>query len=375
MVIAAALASVAIVLGGIAVAGWFLSEQLRRLALLPTEFPNTYDLVVIDIQDDLCTLGLAPTANRNSPLIYEGLWGLEWEGGYGQIGRWLKHGGDRVTCTFYPRPDRPRPGELARVDFYTFPGDPWEAFGIPYEEVGYSSALGNFPAWYIEGTLDTWVVMVHGRGAPLREHLRLLPELNGLGLPVLAITYRNDQGAPASPDGFHRFGETEWQELESAVKYAIGRGARSVVLLGYSMGGGIVANFMHRSPLKDRVRGLVLDSPMLDLNLIVRNGARQFGLLYLLTPIGKLMSSLRFGLDWSSLDYVRNADQLTVPVLLFHGRDDQITPIETSERFANQLSDLVTFVRFEEANHTCSWNKDPEGYGEKLRSFLDSIVD
>ncbi len=375
MVIAAALALVALVLGALAVAGWFLSEQLRKLALLPTEFPGTYDLEVLDIQDGRCTLGLAPSANRNSPLISEGLWGLEWEGGYGQIGRWLEHAGHRVTCAFYPRPNCPRPGEFARVDFYTFPGDPWEAFGMPYQEVSFPSPLGNFPAWYVEGTRDTWVLMVHGRGAPLREYLRLLPELNGLGLPVLAITYRNDPGAPASPDGFHRFGETEWQDLESAVEYAIGRGARSVALLGYSMGGGIVANFMHRSPLKDRVRGLVLDSPMLDLNLVVRNGARRFGLLYLLTPIGKLMSSLRFGLDWSALDYVRNADQLTVPALLFHGRDDQIIPIETSERFANQLPDLVTFVRFEEAIHACSWNKDPEGYGEKLRSFLDSIVD
>ena len=367
--------AVAAVVAGVAIAGWFLSEQLRKLALLPGEYLNSYDLVIEEIGDDRCTLGLAPSARRGSPLIHEGLWGLEWEGGYGQIGRWLEHAGRRVTCEFFPRSHLPRAGDLARVDFFTFPKDPVEAFGIPFQEVTFTSRLGEFPAWHIPGGRDTWVVMVHGRGAPLQECLRVLPEFNELGFPVLAITYRNDPGVPASPDGFHRFGETEWADLESGVEYALGQGARSVVLMGYSMGGGIVVNFMFQSLLKERVRGLVLDSPMLDLNLIVRNGSRQFGPLHLLTPVGKLVSSLRFGLDWNALDYVRQAGRLKVPVLLFHGRDDGITPIETSERLLSLRPDLVTLVSFEGAIHACGWNKDPEGYGERLRRFLTSVVD
>ena len=363
------------VAGGLAAAGWSLSEQLRKLALLPTEFHSPYDLEVVDIQEKHCTLGLAPSATRSSPLVHEGLWGLEWEGGYGQIGRCIEHAGHRVTCEFFPRPDYPGLGQMARVDFFTYPGDPLTAFGLPFREVTYPSPLGDFPAWHVEGSSDTWVVVVHGRGAPLRECLRVMPEFSRLGLSVLAISYRNDAGAPAGPDGFHRFGETEWQDLESALQFAIGQGARSFVLMGYSMGGGIIASFMHQSALRDKVLRLVLDSPMLDLNLVVRNGARQLGLIQFLTPVGKLVSSLRFGLNWDALDYVRRANMLDVPVLLFHSPDDGITPIEASERLAKKRPDIVTLVPCEKAIHACAWNKDPEGYGKTLRRFLAGALE
>jgi alpha/beta superfamily hydrolase len=65
----------------------------------------------------------------------------------------------------------------------------------------------------------------------------MLPAVTELGLHCLIITYRNDLGALASPDGFHWYGLSEWRDLEGAARYAVEHGAENLILVGYSMGG------------------------------------------------------------------------------------------------------------------------------------------
>ena len=144
-----------------------------------------------------------------------------------------------------------------------------------------------------------------------------------LGYPSLSITYRNDPGAPASADGRYRYGRDEWQEVEGAVRHALAQGARDVVLVGYSMGGGIVTNFLYQSPLAATGRGLVLDSPLLDLGATFRLRAQDRGLPQFMARIGQQIARARFGVDWGELDYLRRADELRVPILLFHGDADR----------------------------------------------------
>ena len=63
------------------------------------------------------------------------------------------------------------------------------------------------------------------------------------------------------------------------------------MLVGYSMGGGIVANFLIRSPFADRVVGAILDSPMLDFRATIDLGAERRGLPTFLAGVGKFVSS------------------------------------------------------------------------------------
>jgi pimeloyl-ACP methyl ester carboxylesterase len=189
-------------------------------------------------------------------------------------------------------------------------------------------------------------------------------------MPTLVITYRNDDGAPMSPDGFYRYGATEWEDLEGAVEYALDNGAQKVVLVGYSMGGAIIMGFLERSPLATKVAGVVLDAPMLSFGATVDFSGREEGHPRLAVVVGKAVSRYRFDVDWGAVDYLRRADKLAVPVLLIHGDADKRVPIETSRELAKARPELVIYVEIAGAPHVAAWNVDPAAYQRAMREFL-----
>jgi uncharacterized protein len=150
-------------------------------------------------------------------------------------------------------------------------------------------------------------VLVHGWRAGRTEPLRLLGPVLDAGMPALVIGYRNDEGAPADPSGFYRFGATEWRDLDSAVGYALAHGARDVVLFGVSMGGGVAAAFLENSAHAAAVSGLVLDAPLLDFQRTVDHGAAQRELPVVGGPIpgplswtAKTIAGWRYGIGKAS---------------------------------------------------------------------------
>jgi pimeloyl-ACP methyl ester carboxylesterase len=294
--------------------------------------------------------------------------------GYNRVGAVLRQDSEEVERRFVPVSGRLDAGQKVRMDSWAFEGDPQTGLGIPYKEITYASPLGMFPAWLVEGNSRTWAIFVHGKGAARGQSLRVLRTLADLSMPTLVITYRNDDGAPLSPDGFYRYGATEWEDLEGAVRYALDNGAEDVLLIGYSMGGAIVMGFLERSPLASEIIGVVLDAPMLSFGETVDFSGREEGHPRLAVVIGRAVSRYRFDMDWGAVDYLRRADELVVPVLLIHGDADRRVPIETSREFARARPDLVTYVEFANAPHVAAWNVDAERYEQTLRAFLAGLV-
>ncbi len=366
----ALLAVLVVLIAVLALGGWYLSNELKKGALIPDWDPVHHDLEVVGIQEGQVTLRPTPLAERDGFWKREGIWGMEWDAGYARVGAILDLTGHEVVREFHPLRKRPSIGEMLHLDNFAYTGDPGTALSVPFQDVSFSSPLGDLAAWFVDGTSETWVIAVHGMNASRREGLRILPTFVELGLPCLIITYRNDEGAPASPRGFHRHGQTEWRDLEGAAAYAIEHGAKGLILMGFSMGGAIVINFLYESTLKDPVRGIILDSPMLDFNATVDHGVRQRGPIRFLTPIGKFVAGLRFGIKWRDLDYLARAGQLANPVLLFHGEEDDIIPIKTSDALSRIRPDIVKYIRGVGVPHAASWNDDPATYEAAVRDFI-----
>jgi len=353
---------------------------IRDEVFKPREGVRPLDLEVIELGEDRITLGVIPEIATDAQVRDEwkrsGLWGLRWEEGYAQVGEILRVDEQQVVREFSPIMGNLKPGIRVRTELWPFADDPSSVFGLITRKVSFSSPLGEFSAYLIDGSSKTWVIFVHGKLPPRKSPIAfpILPTVAELGLPSLIITYRNDVGELPSPDGFHWYGLTEWEDLEGAVGYAQEQGVENVILVGYSMGGAIVTNFLYRSPLAAKVRGVILDAPMLDLGAAIDHGVRERGLPAFLPGIGKFLARVRFGVDWKALNYLNRVDELTTPILLFHGDADSAVPIETSDTLAQARPDIVSYHRVPEATHARSWNMNPEKYEAAVREFLAGVM-
>lgn len=362
--------------------GWYFAGQIRSgaLAVEPAAPMPAYDDVrVVHVSAGRVQL----RAIGDQPGLFKPeLYGMAWRGGIGHLGARVRVSGGVVT-----RPltvvagTAPRAGQLAAVDRAYFLGDPQAALGIPLRDVVVHGPLGPLPAWYFPGRGSTFVIGVHGQNGTRTDLLRVVSIVHAMGFPALAVTYRNDLGTTRDPSGCLQYGQTEWRDLQAAVRWALAHGARRVVLAGQSMGGAVIAAFLEHSPLAARVTRVLLDAPMLDLQAVVGYGASQRTLPVIgagipgpLVWTAEQIATARFGLNWAATNYLASTSWLTVPALVTHGTADTTVPISVSIRLKALKPTLVTLARFPGAGHVESWNINRSRYTSLLTSFLAPVA-
>lgn len=268
--------------------------------------------------------------------------------------------------------------------------DPADA-GLPFEDVTVSTPHGDAPAWLVPGPdgdgdgdgEGRWMIAVHGRGVTRAETLRTVPPFRDAGWSSLLVSYRNDGEAPRSPDGRYALGDEEWEDVEAALRFVADRGATSVVLVGWSMGGATVLQAATRASGRELVTGLVLESPVVDWRTTLRaqgdamhlpRPVQEVVLRVLASPLLSRVSGRRTPIDLDRLDLVARADQLSVPVLLLHSDDDGFVPSTASHALAAARPDIVQLEVFTVARHTKLWNLDPERFDRVISAWLAHLA-
>ncbi|MET9764037.1 alpha/beta fold hydrolase [Streptomyces sp. NPDC006372] len=267
-----------------------------------------------------------------------------------------------------------KPGDKAWLTPNLYVGDPSAALGIEHADVDVPGELGALPAWFVPGARDTWVIAVHGLGTTRELAMNVMGFLHRSHVPVLALAYRGDLGAPRPPDGLNHLGETEWRDLDAAIRYAVRYGARQVVLLGWSTGATMALRAAARSELRDRVSGLVLDSPVLSWETTLRALAAARHTPGALLPLAVRAAQGRTGRYGDRDAAAPAAAGLRVPALVLHGPDDKVAPWRLSRQLADNRPDMVALHRVAGAPHGAMWNADPPAYEEALRRFLVPLM-
>jgi alpha-beta hydrolase superfamily lysophospholipase len=375
-VLIAAVGILALALILLGAGSWYASTVIGCRIVTPQRVPAVMHAQVLSATADAVTLRITSKSEYcgapNNDWEKDGIWGLYWLGGYAEIDEILAIDREARTVTrrMHSRRGTPPVGTHVRFDSLVYPEDPAAAHGIAFDRVTFPGELGAYPAWFVPGDDDTWVIVVHGRGAGRRDGLRILPTLHRLGLPTMVISYRNDIDAPGGDAASYAFGATEWRDVESAVQYAVSHGASDVVLYAYSMGGGVAVAFLLESGERKHVSAAVLDAPALDFGEMAASGLRAAGVPGLLTPLPIWLTEWRFDTDFSNVRYGDRVDGLQAPILLFHGTEDDMVPVSISNEFAERRRDIVRYEPFPGAHHTRAWNLDPQRYEETVVEFL-----
>lgn len=256
-----------------------------------------------------------------------------------------------------------------------------DEMGLESEDVTLSLPDGPAPAWLIRApaAIDTWAIMVHGRGSTRAEGLRAVPAAHRLGMNALLISYRNDGEAPPAADGRYGLGITEWKDVEAAIDFAVSRGAKNVVLFGFSMGGAICLQSADIARNRKHVLAMVLDAPVINwVNVLAHQAAMnripdyvgRYGQFMLSHQLGRRITGLAAPVNLKTMDWVSRAIELRTPTLILHSIDDDFVPYEPTAELAKRNPEMITFEPFSKARHTKEWNVDPDRWESVVQSWL-----
>ena len=362
--------------------GWYFSGILETDALVPQPPSRDFGVVATGVTEDTVTL-----AGSDETISEPGRFGLWWEGGYAQVDAILALGEDgSAQRVFIPISGSPptcqAPGDPGCVDLdlESVAYDNPDQTGVAVSDVTYQSPLGTMEAWQTSpagaDASSVWAIQIHGWRTDRREALRTLRAFDEAGITSLVVEYRNDPGAPPDPTGYYRFGRSEWEDVDSAVTYALANGAEAIVLVGYSTGAAAVMSWLERSDQTDVAAGIILDSPNIDFGRAVKSEAAERTLVgpiplpASLTAVAMWIADLRFDVGWDEINY--SEQRIDIPALVFQGSEDGTIPPSVAADLAAANPQLVTLIETA-ADHVQSWNEDPARYERILVEFLGDL--
>ncbi len=353
-------ASVSLVLGTC----WYVADQITDVHHVTEQYPLR--VVALSLRNERATVTLSRGTHAGEP----GTFRLSWPAGHTTVGAVLARTSTTVTRALAGPSGGLKVGARVGVQANPYTGTPASAVGLAYTTVLVPTPLGPAPAWQVTGRSTTWVIIVHGLGGSRADALPVLADLHALGFPMLIITYRNDLGAPRSPDHLSHLGQTETDDVAAAVRYATAQGASGVVLFGFSLGAAMAIRVAREPEYNTKVKALVLDSPLLDWRATLRYAAGQRGYPNVVTDLTIWMISRRVGLSYAAFDALDHAGQLDVPTLLIQATADTIVPAGLARRLARARPDLVTYLAIPGADHASAIDTDPVEYARALARVL-----
>jgi pimeloyl-ACP methyl ester carboxylesterase len=144
---------------------------------------------------------------------------------------------------------------------------------------------------------------------------------------------------------------------------------KPTVLFGYSLGGQIAIKTAGLDPA--RFAGVVADGPYRLWDSPVRERLHHHAVPAF--PFLQLAGLVFYALGMiQHFDRVEYAKNIAAPLLILHGTDDRVCPIEEGRQLAD-AAPKGTFVAIEAGQHNHLYDHDPDTYHAALRNFFNAI--
>ena len=325
------------------------------------------------------------TLHATPETLHDGEYGFWFDSdrGHALVGRILHH--DTIERTVRREVLRVTGGDLAAADEGRWTG---HVFARPEDidprvrEIHVDSPTGPCPAWLFPSTGGeggtTWAIHVHGIRTTRITALRSVPAALKLGYTSLVPSFRGDGDGPSTKNGASTLGQTECDDVDAAINYAVEHGAHSIVLFGWSLGGGIALQLSERSPHRHLIAALVLIAPATDWRQVIQAGARRAHLPSVVGALGTFALSTRplstlVGLprpiDFDVLDWTRGP-RLTVPTLLIHSDGDREVPASLSRTFVSVNAERSELALLPSAAHAWEYNVAPHEFDASICEWV-----
>ncbi len=226
--------------------------------------------------------------------------------------------------------------------------------GLAYKSVYISTGDGaRIHGWYVPVDKPRATVLyLHGNGGNISHRLAALQAFHTLALNTFIIDYHGyglSEGDP-SEDGTYQDAEAAWEYLTRTR----GLAPEEIIVFGESLGGAAAVWLA----IRDRPAGVILESAFTSL----RDLAKRY---YPFAPVDLL---LRF--HYPTLERI---DKVACPILIAHGRDDEIVPFEHGERLYKAITARKMFLE-RTGGHNDAFSADVNHYMPALGRFITGVL-
>lgn len=280
---------------------------------------------------------------------------------------------------------RAKPQKPASADVIELPyGEIYEAFrepmerwakqtrAMPHEEFSITSfdGLTLYGKFYEYAPNAPIELMFHGyRGNAERDLPGGVQRCFKVGRSALLV----DQRCSGKSEGHViTFGIREHRDCLSWVDFMVEHFGKDVKILltGISMGAATVL-MAGGKPLPENVIGILADCGYASAKDIIQVVIQKMGLPVALSyPFVKLGAKLFGGFDLEAYSPEEAAKHCTVPVIFYHGEDDDFVPCHMSRTNFDACPSRKQLVTIPGAGHGLSYAVDPERYLTTLRDFF-----
>jgi pimeloyl-ACP methyl ester carboxylesterase len=205
----------------------------------------------------------------------------------------------------------------------------------------------QFSAVYLENPEARYTILFsHGNAEDIGTALPTLEKIKDAGFSVFAYDYQGYGTSSGTPSEANAYGD-----IEAAYDYLVnnlGVPPERIIAHGRSLGGAVALDLASKRP----IGGLIIESSFVSAYRVMTRNP--------LFPFDK----------FNSLSKIK---RVRCPVLVIHGKRDEVIPFWHGERLFEEANDPKTFLWVEEAGHNNLMRIASNDYEKALRDFVALI--